>query len=122
MSGTCCTPSGDRAGPTAIETVDAGVTDDHAGMVLLADGEFLMGSDDRLAYPADGEGPVRTIRLSPFWIDACAITNDQFGRFVRGDGKLGEEIPLAQKLRLPVKRNFRLIKRQNSGHADGQRH
>ena len=40
-------------------------------MVLLDGGEFLMGSEDRLAYPGDGEGPVRRVRVDPFWIDAC---------------------------------------------------
>jgi len=90
MSGACCAPSGDRAGVTAVETLVAGVTDDHGGMVLLADGEFLMGSDDELAYPADGEGPVRAIRLSPFWIDACAVTNAQFGRFAEDTGYVTE--------------------------------
>ena len=44
-------------------------------MVLLEGGAFLMGSEDRLAYPDDGEGPVRRVRLDPFWIDACAVTN-----------------------------------------------
>jgi formylglycine-generating enzyme required for sulfatase activity len=55
---------------------------DHEGMVPLPEGEFLMGSDDRLAYPADGEGPVRRVRVAGFWIDACAVTNEQFTRFV----------------------------------------
>jgi hypothetical protein len=42
-----------------------GATD---GMVLLDGGEFLMGTDDRYGFPADVEGPVRRIRLRPFWI------------------------------------------------------
>jgi formylglycine-generating enzyme required for sulfatase activity len=50
-------------------------------MVLLNGGEFLMGCDDRWAYPRDGEGPVRRISLDPFWIDAHAVTNDEFARF-----------------------------------------
>jgi formylglycine-generating enzyme required for sulfatase activity len=35
-------------------------------MASLPDGEFLMGSEDRLAYPDDGEGPVRRVRMSSF--------------------------------------------------------
>jgi formylglycine-generating enzyme len=50
-------------------------------MVLLDGGEFLMGCEDRWAYPRDGEGPVRRIRLDPFWIDPQAVTNDEFTRF-----------------------------------------
>jgi formylglycine-generating enzyme len=55
---------------------------DHEGMVLLDAAEFLMGSVDRCSYPADGEGPVRRVRLTPFWIDSVPVTNRQFARFV----------------------------------------
>jgi formylglycine-generating enzyme required for sulfatase activity len=51
-------------------------------LIRLEGGEFLMGSEDRWAYPGDGEGPVRRVRLDPFLIDACAVTNEQFGSFV----------------------------------------
>ena len=40
-----------------------------------------MGSDDRWAYPRDGEGPVRRVHVDSFWIDARAVTNDEFARF-----------------------------------------
>jgi formylglycine-generating enzyme len=50
-------------------------------MVELA-GAFWMGSQDALAYPADGEGPVRRVTLSPFRIDRCAVSNAAFARFV----------------------------------------
>ena len=40
-----------------------------------------MGTDDRAAYPADGEAPARRARLSPFEIDACAVTNARFAAF-----------------------------------------
>jgi formylglycine-generating enzyme required for sulfatase activity len=39
-------------------------------------------------FPADGEGPVRTVRLSPFAIAAYAVTNRQFGDFVSATGYL----------------------------------
>src|SRR3954467_15918844 len=51
-------------------------------MVLLPGGQFLMGTDDREGYPADGEGPVRKVRLSPFWIDRAAVSNAEFAAFV----------------------------------------
>jgi formylglycine-generating enzyme len=56
------------------------------GMVLLEGGEFLMGSEDRWAYPGDGEGPVRPVRVDAFSIDACAVSNADFGRFVEETG------------------------------------
>ena len=59
-------------------------------MVLLPKGEFLMGSEDRLAYPGDGEGPVRAVHVDPFWIDTCAVTNERFARFVDDSGYVTE--------------------------------
>jgi sulfatase modifying factor 1 len=66
------------------------VEPNYEGMILLPEGEFLMGSEDRLAYPTDGEGPVRRVHLPAFWIDACAVTNEQFDRFVAGTGYVTE--------------------------------
>jgi formylglycine-generating enzyme required for sulfatase activity len=59
-------------------------------MVLLEGGEFLMGSEDRFAYPGDGEGPVRRVRVEPFRIDACAVSNAQFATFVDETGYVTE--------------------------------
>jgi formylglycine-generating enzyme len=59
-------------------------------MVLLEGGAFLMGSDDRFAYPEDGEGPVREVEVAPFWIDACAVSNAEFAPFVDETGYLTE--------------------------------
>jgi sulfatase modifying factor 1 len=55
------------------------------GMQHLPGGAFLMGTD-RGGFPADGEGPVREVILSPFWIDTCAVTNHQFEKFVKATG------------------------------------
>ncbi len=49
----------------------------------LPGGEFLMGTDDELGFPADGEGPIRRITLKPFYIDETSVTNAQFTRFVK---------------------------------------
>jgi formylglycine-generating enzyme required for sulfatase activity len=48
-------------------------------------GAFRMGSSSR-RFPDDGEGPVRTVRLSRFMIAAHAVTNRQFADFVRETG------------------------------------
>jgi len=55
-------------------------------MVHVAASGFLMGSEDPLSYPGDGEGPVREVSLLAFWIDACAVSNAGFGRFVEQTG------------------------------------
>lgn len=60
-----------------------------AGMVRLEGGMFFMGADDP-TFPADGEGPVREIELSPFWIDPCAVTNKRFAVFADATGYITE--------------------------------
>jgi formylglycine-generating enzyme len=59
-------------------------------MVSLDGGEFGMGSADRWAYPGDGEGPVRRVRLDPFAIAPHAVTNADFAAFVDATGHLSE--------------------------------
>ena len=63
----------------------AGSTD---GMVLVPEGTFLMGTDDPHGFPADGEGPVRAIELTSFWIDVHAVSNSRFAEFVDATGHL----------------------------------
>lgn len=61
---------------------------DSAAMVRLPGGVFWMGSEDALAYPDDGEGPLRQVETSELWIDAEAVTNARFGAFVDDTGHL----------------------------------
>lgn len=49
------------------------------GMVRLAGGTFLMGSDEH--YPE--EGPAHRVAVDSFWIDQYPVTNQQFQRFVK---------------------------------------
>ena len=51
-------------------------------LVSIPAGEGPLGSDDFNAYPADGEGPVRRVRLAAFSIAPHAVTNAEFARFV----------------------------------------
>ena len=54
--------------------------------VALAGGSFRMGSVDRRSYRSDGEGPVHVVELTPFTIDAHAVSNDRFAEFVTATG------------------------------------
>jgi sulfatase modifying factor 1 len=51
-------------------------------MVWIPGATFLMGSDRH--YPE--EAPARKARVDGFWIDACPVTNREFGTFVRKTG------------------------------------
>ncbi len=59
-------------------------------MVALSGGEFIMGTDDGVGYPADGEGPARRVVVRPFWLDVCAVTNAQFLRFIKASDYVTE--------------------------------
>lgn len=56
------------------------------GLVSLAGGEFWMGSEDPEGFAADGEGPLRRVRLRPFRIARHAVTNDDFAAFIAATG------------------------------------
>jgi formylglycine-generating enzyme required for sulfatase activity len=51
----------------------------------LIGGIFRMGSDDT-RFPDDGEGPIRAVTVSTFAIACHAVSNLQFGDFVRATG------------------------------------
>lgn len=59
-------------------------------MIHLPGGEFLMGTEDNEGFPADGEGPIRKVTVAPFYIDAYAVTNEEFSAFVKDTGYVTE--------------------------------
>lgn len=56
---------------------------DFSDMILIPGGTFLMGTDDKEGFPADGEGPTRKVTLSSFLMDVTAVTNKQFTAFIK---------------------------------------
>ena len=51
-------------------------------MVPIPGGTFAMGTDHGMAF----EGPVHRVGVHPFWMDRCAVTNQEFARFVAATG------------------------------------
>lgn len=49
-----------------------------------------MGTDSGEGFAADGEGPSRVVRLSPFKLASTAVSNEQFHAFVRATGYVTE--------------------------------
>jgi formylglycine-generating enzyme len=49
-----------------------------------------MGTGDAEGFPADGEGPVRRVRVESFLIDAHAVTNARFAAFANAAGYVTE--------------------------------
>jgi len=54
------------------------------GMVWVPAGEFLMGSNHKLAQP--NERPAHKVRVHGFWMDQHHVTNAEFRRFVEATG------------------------------------
>ena len=55
-------------------------------MAEIPGGAFLIGSDDAMSYPDDGEAPVREVAVSPYRIDVCTVTNADFAAFAADSG------------------------------------
>ena len=56
------------------------------GMQLIVGRPFLMGNDRDYGFPADGEAPVHRVEVASFWLDRCAVTNEQFNDFINATG------------------------------------
>ncbi len=54
------------------------------GMVHIPGGEFLMGSDSKMAQ--DNEKPAHKVRVSGFWMDQHHVTNAKLRKFVAATG------------------------------------
>lgn len=95
----CCAPGGPGRPPEAAITPERKQAADRTkslawpvathpeipSFIQLRGGRFQMGSDTS-PYPGDGEGPVRTITVSPFEIAMTAVSNTQFAVFVHATG------------------------------------
>ncbi|WP_026771824.1 MULTISPECIES: formylglycine-generating enzyme family protein [Sediminibacillus] len=55
-------------------------------MIYVPGGEYLMGTDDEEGFKTDGEGPVRKVEVSPFYMDSYTVTNEEFDAFVKETG------------------------------------
>ncbi|HEX2315336.1 MAG TPA: SUMF1/EgtB/PvdO family nonheme iron enzyme, partial [Thermomonospora sp.] len=91
----CCAPTLSLGVPRRAPAVDFAIPERTPqevarGMAAIPGGEFRMGGADPDAFPQDGEGPVRTVRLSPFLIDRYAVANRQFAAFVKDTGYVTE--------------------------------
>ncbi|NGP46501.1 formylglycine-generating enzyme family protein [Bacillaceae bacterium SIJ1] len=86
----CCTPNRGPADQKAKETADVVVEQadagDREGMIWLNGGSFLMGTDVKEGFAADGERPARSVTVDGFYIDETSVTNRQFHQFIEETG------------------------------------
>ena len=76
------TPSSDAR--LHVQVVEGDGVKGPKGMVWVPDGEFLMGSDHKLAQR--NERPAHKARVHGFWMDRTHVTNAQFAEFVKATG------------------------------------
>ncbi|MGZ9273867.1 MAG: SUMF1/EgtB/PvdO family nonheme iron enzyme, partial [Nitrospira sp.] len=77
-----------------------------SGMVLIAGGEFLMGAttaghgSGAMAMPSNDAEPVHPVFVDDFWMDATAVTNEQFEEFVKATGyvTIAERAPTKEEV------------------------
>jgi sulfatase modifying factor 1 len=80
----CCVqrPDSEPAAAAAVSKITPSPTPIARRWSPPIGGAFLMGSNDR-RFLDDGEGPVRKVTVAPFAIACHAVSNLQFGEFVR---------------------------------------
>ena len=124
-SNPCCVPSKERAERLAesrwcSEERPRASKAPTEGMVRLAGGDFLMGTESEAGFPADGEGPVREVTIDPFYIDVHAVTNRRFMGFVEKSGYKTEAEKFGWSFvfhkQLPREKYDRLVDDMAAGH------
>lgn len=92
------------AGPqaTAPAVVEGDGQRGPRGMMHVPGGEFLMGSDSKMAQP--NEKPAHKVRVHAFWMDKHHVTNAEFRRFVEATGYVttAERVPDWETLRVQL--------------------
>lgn len=68
------------------------------GMVWVPGGQFLMGSNDQMAW--EEEGPAHNVKVKGFWMDVHEVTNKQFTDFINATGYVtdAEKAPVLEEI------------------------
>lgn len=73
-----------RTSPEVPQVVEGDGRAGPIGMIHIPGGQFLMGSDSKLAQP--NEKPAHKAEVHGFWMDKHHVTNAQFRKFVQATG------------------------------------
>jgi len=84
----CCTPAREGNGETVQAELQPGAQSGGSteGMIRVGGGRVRIGYEGPEAWESDGEGPVREIQLSDFWLDSTCVSNRDFESFVDATG------------------------------------
>lgn len=77
----------------------------HQGMVKIPEGSFMMGGDTFQAKK--DEFPKHKVQINSFWMDAAAVTNEQFQQFTKATGYIttAEKKPDWEELKTQLPEN-----------------
>lgn len=82
------TSDGPRSEDATDERVDILSSNPHPRtnqMVYIPGGTFTMGTNKPI-FIADGEGPARRVKVSPYYLDVHEVSNSEFELFVNSTG------------------------------------
>lgn len=86
IKSSCCSASRPKSNNSALKSQEKIMTVNKPSsneMIYLPGGEFLMGTNAENGFPADGEGPIRKVKIKSFYMDKYAVTNEQFAEFIK---------------------------------------
>ncbi|MBA31372.1 MAG: serine/threonine protein phosphatase [Chloroflexi bacterium] len=88
----CCSPNDISKNNRSIKQINFFQKQKHNSekMILIDQGNFLMGTDYEKAFSFDGEGPIREIKVSKFYMDQYPVTNLDFEKFCASTGYITE--------------------------------
>lgn len=85
IKSSCCSASRPESNDSPLKPQDKIITVNKPStneMVYLLGGDFLMGTNGKDGFPADGEGPIRKVKVKSFYMDKYAVTNEEFAEFI----------------------------------------
>ncbi|PIF00967.1 MAG: sulfatase-modifying factor protein [Maribacter sp.] len=88
--GTVQNPNGGKANEVYTETIP--LTTESFDMVLIPEGEFLMGSPTDESYRKDDEGPRKNVSIDAFWMGKYEVTWSIFELFFKQNQQLFENL------------------------------
>lgn len=82
----CCSPSRNRFRGACFDNssrIEPQFKSSKKDMNYIEGGEFMMGTQSKDSFPADGERPVHKVYVDSFYMDTCTVTNEDFSQFMK---------------------------------------
>ena len=84
--GSCCVPNRSITSDGEMPQLPAAQAENPLHQIVEIPGGKAFRGTDMQQSPVDEEGPLRYVKMKPFWMDATAVTNARFAEFVTATG------------------------------------